>query len=226
MSVLEHLDELRKRLIIAGSATAATVLFSAFVLTSPIITLLTQPAGIKLAALRPAETFTTYMKVAMTAGIALAMPIIIWQLMLFVLPGLKPNEKRWVYVGIPAITVAFAIGLTFGFFLVIPFAVRFLLGFMSDVIEAVWSVEAYLSFVSSLLLWIGVSFETPIVLFFLAKIGVVNSRMLAHYRRYALVGAFIIGAIITPTPDPFNQTIVSVPIYLLYELGVLLARFA
>src|SRR6266540_2345193 len=93
MTVLEHLAELRKRLIIAGSATAAAVLVSAFFLTSPIITLLTQPAGIKLAALRPAETFTTYMKVALTAGVALAMPIIIWQLMLFVLPGLKPSEK-------------------------------------------------------------------------------------------------------------------------------------
>ena len=84
----------------------------------------------------------------------------------------------------------------------------------------------YLSFVSSLLLRIGLSFETPIALFFLAKLGVVNARQLARYRRYALVGAFIIGAIITPTPDPVNQTIVSVPIYLLYELGVLLARFA
>src|SRR5438874_398136 len=121
MSVLEHLADLRKRLIIAGSATAATVLLSAFFLTSPIITLLTQPVGIKLAALRPAETFTTYMKVALTAGTALAMPIIIWQGLLFVLPGLHHHERRWIYVGVPAITIAFAIGLTFGFFLVIPF---------------------------------------------------------------------------------------------------------
>src|SRR6266566_6389241 len=101
MSVLEHLKELRKRLIIAGIATAVTVAISALFLTSPIITLLTQPVGIKLAALRPAETFVTYMKVALTAGTALAMPVIVWQGLLFVLPGLHHHERRWIYIGVP-----------------------------------------------------------------------------------------------------------------------------
>ena len=226
MTVLEHLAELRRRIIIAGIATTLTVIISAVFLTWPMITLLTQPAGVELAALRPAETFSTYMKVAMATGLGLAMPIIVSQGLLFVLPGLHPQERRWVFIAVPAITLAFATGLAFGFYLVIPFAVRFLVGFGGDIIKAVWSVEAYLSFVSSLLLWIGLTFETPILLFFLAKIGVVNARQLGSFRRYALVGAFILGAIITPTPDPLNQTIVSIPIYLLFELGVLLARFA
>ena len=226
MTVLEHLAELRRRIIIVGIGASVAVVIAAFWLTWPMITLLSEPAGVKLAALRPAEMFSTYMKVALATGVGLAMPLIVSQLLLFVLPGLHPYERRWIYIGVPAITFAFAVGLAFGFFLVIPFAVRFLMSFGGDIVEAVWSVEAYLSFVSSLLLWIGLSFETPIALFFLAKLGVVNARQLARYRRYALVGAFIIGAIITPTPDPVNQTIVSVPIYLLYELGVLLARFA
>ncbi len=226
MSILQHLAELRKRLIIAGIATAITVCVAAAFLTWPVVGLLSAPAGVKLAALRPAETFVTYMKVSLVTGIVLAMPVIVWQGLLFFLPALHKNERRWVYIGVPSITFAFAVGLAFGFFLVIPFAVRFLLSFGSDVVEAVWSVEAYVSFVSSLILWIGASFETPIVLFFLAKTGVVNARQLGSVRRYALLGAFVLGAIITPTPDPVNQIIVSVPIYLLYELGVFLARFA
>lgn len=226
MTMIEHLAELRRRVIIAGIAIAVGVALATIFLTWPVIGLLTDPAGVKLAALRPAETFVTYMKVALVIGTSLAMPIIVAQGLLFVLPGLHPHERRYVYLGVPAVSFAFAVGLGFGFYLVIPFAVRFLLGFGGDIIEPVWSVEAYLSFVSSLLFWIGLSFETPLVLFFLAKIGVVTSRQLAHYRRHALVGAFLLGAVITPTPDPFNQTIVSVPIYLLYELGVLLARFA
>lgn len=226
MSVLQHLAELRQRLIISGIAAAVTVCVAAAFLTWPIIGLLSSPAGVKLAALRPAETFVTYMKVSLVAGIGLAMPVIVWQGLLYLLPALHRSERRWIYIGVPSITLAFAIGLAFGFFFVIPFAVRFLIGFGGDFVEPVWSVEAYLSFVSSLIFWIGASFETPIILFFLAKTGVVNARQLGRMRRHALLGAFLLGAMITPTPDPVNQTIVSVPIYLLYELGVFLARFA
>lgn len=226
MTVLEHLAELRRRLIIAGIATGVAAVLAAVLLTWPLIDLLTAPAGVRLAALRPAEAFTTYMKVALTAGIALAMPVIVSQVLLFVLPGLHPHERRWVYLGVPAVTAAFVVGLVFSYFLVLPFAVRFLIGFGDEFVQAVWSFEAYLSFVTSLLLWIGLTFETPIVMFFLAKIGVVDARQLAGYRRYALVGAFVLGALITPTPDPLNQAIVSIPIYLLFELGILLARLA
>ena len=154
------------------------------------------------------------------------MPVIVSQALLFVLPGLHKHERRYVFLGVPAVTIAFALGLAFGFFLVIPFAVRFFMSFGGDIIEPVWSVEAYLSFITSMLFWIGLSFETPLILFFLAKIGIVNTGMLSRYRRHALVGSFVLGAFITPTPDPLNQTIVSVPIYLLYELGILLTRFA
>lgn len=226
MTLLEHLAELRHRLIIAALATAVGVAAAAFFLTWPVIGLLSAPASVPLAALRPTEMFVTYMRVALVTGIALAMPVIVYEALLFVLPGLHPHERRYVYLAVPAVTLAFVVGILFGFFLVVPFAVRFLLGFGSEFIQPIWSVDAYLSFTTTLLFWLGLSFETPLVLFILAKLGVVERRQLSSYRRYALVGAFVLGAMITPTPDPVNQALVAVPLYLLYELGVLLARFA
>ncbi len=226
MTILEHLRELRQRLIVAGIAVLIGMTIAAVFLTWPVIKLLSEPAGLNLVALRPTETFVTYFKVALVTGATLAMPVIVWQILLFVLPALHKHERRWVYFAVPFITLAFAAGLAFGFFIVIPFAVRYLMGFGGDVIQPFWSIEEYLTFITTLLFWIGLSFETPIVMFFLAKLGLVNARSLGRYRRYAIVGAFVIGAIITPTPDPFNQSLVAIPMYLLYELGVLLARFA
>ena len=226
MTIYEHLAELRKRLMIAGAAVLVGMAIAAFGLTWPVIDLLTKPAGIDLVSLRPTEAFVVYMKVALTVGAALAMPVIVWQALLFVMPALHRHERRFLLFAVPGVTIAFCIGLAFGFFFVIPAAVKFLVGFGGDVIRPNWSFDEYVSFVSSFLFWVGVTFETPIVIFALAKLGVVDVARLGRYRRYALVGAFVVGAIITPTPDPFNQTIVSVPIYLLYELGVLMARFA
>ena len=226
MTVLEHLEELRYRIIVSAIAILIGLVIAAGWLTWPIMHLLTDPADVKLNAITPGETFFAYMKVALVTGAALAMPVIVYQLLRFIMPALHPHERRYVYAAVPAVTVAFLSGLAFGFYLVVPFAVRYLMGFGGDVVTAIWSVDAYLSFVSTLLFWIGVSFETPIFIFFLAKLGVVNARQLARYRKYALVGAFVIGAIITPTPDPLNQSIVAIPIYLLYEFGVFLARFA
>ncbi len=226
MTILEHLRELRTRLIVSGIGIGVGMTISAVFLTWPVIKLLSEPSGLTLVALRPTETFVTYFKVAMVTGAALAMPVIVWQTLLFVLPALHAHEKRWVYIAVPFITIAFAAGLAFGFFIVIPSAVRFLGGFGGDTIQQFWSIEEYLTFITTLLFWIGLSFETPIAIFFLAKLGIVNPRGLGRFRRYAIVGSFAIAAVITPTPDPFNQTLVAVPMYLLYELGVLLARFA
>lgn len=226
MTILEHLRELRNRLIVTGIAIMIGMTIAAVFLTWPVIKLLSEPAGLNLVALRPTETFVTYFKVALVTGAALAMPVIVWQLLLFVLPALHAHERRWVFLAVPFITIAFAAGLAFGFFLVIPSAVHFLTAFGGDLVGQFWSIEEYLTFITTLLFWIGLSFETPIAMFFLAKLGIVNPRGLGRFRRYAIVGAFIAAAIITPTPDPFNQTLVAVPMYLLYELGVLLARFA
>lgn len=228
MSILEHLEELRHRLVIAGAATGIGLVIAAVFLGWRVWELLAipLPEGMRLQALRPAETLLAYFKVSLATGAALAMPVIVSQVILFVLPALHPHERKYLYFAVPSVTVAFCIGLAFGFFLVIPFAVRYLMGFGGELAQPGWSLDAYLEFVTSLLFWIGVSFETPIFIFFLAKIGVVNAQRLGGFRKYALVGSFVIAALITPTPDPINQSIIAIPIYLLYELGVLLARFA
>jgi len=226
MTIFEHLVELRKRLMIAGIGTVAGMAVAAVWLTVPVMELMTKPAGVPIVTLKPTEAFTTYMKVTLAIGAAVAMPVIVSQILLFVMPALHPHERRWVYLGTPAVTLAFCLGLLFGFLVVVPAGVQFLAGFGANIATPNWSIEEYVSFVSSFVFWIGISFETPIIIFFLAKLGVVQASQLARYRKYALIGAFVIGAIITPTPDPLNQTIVSLPIYLLFELGILLARFA
>jgi sec-independent protein translocase protein TatC len=226
MTLFEHLAELRKRLMIVGLGTVVGMAVAAAWLTFPVMELMTKPAGVELIFVDPTEGFTTYMKVTLAIGASLAMPVIVSQVLLFVMPALHPHERRWIYLGTPAVALAFALGILFGFLVVIPAGVQFLAGFGSGIATPTWSAERYLSFISSFIFWIGMSFETPLIVFFLTKLGVVQVKQLTRYRKYAVIGAFVIGAIITPTPDPLNQTIVSLPLYLLFELGILLARFA
>jgi len=226
MTLIEHLEELRGRIVKAALALALTTLVSLLFTDRVMIALLAPSGGIKPIFLRPTEMFLTYMRVGLISGVALSMPVIVYQLMRFLAPGLRPNEKKWLYVLVPAATGFFLAGVAFAYFLMLPFALQYLLTFGSDLVEAKWAIGEYISFVTSLLLWVGVAFETPLVVFFMAKLRIVNAKKLSSYRKYAFVLAFVIAAIITPTPDPFNQTMVAVPIILLYELGIILARFA
>ncbi len=226
MTILEHLEELRQRVVKAVLALAVTTLIS-LLFTDRIMQALLLPAGgIKPIFLRPTEMFLTYMRVGLITGIALSMPVIVYQLMRFLAPALKPSEKKYLYFFVPAATGFFVAGAAFAYFVMLPFALNYLLTFGSDLVEAKWAIGEYISFITSLILWVGVAFETPLIIFFMAKLRIVNAKKLSGYRKYAYVGAFIIAAIITPTPDPFNQTMVAVPIILLYELGIILARFA
>jgi sec-independent protein translocase protein TatC len=146
--------------------------------------------------------------------------------MAFVTPALYAHEKRYLYISVPGVFLSFMCGVAFCYFLTLPFATRFLAGFLNNEVQPTWSAAYYVDFVATFLFWVGVMFELPIIMFFLSKLGVVSHQRLAKFRKYAFVLAFVIGAAITPTPDPINQTIISLPIYLLFELGVILARFA
>jgi sec-independent protein translocase protein TatC len=233
MTLIEHLEELRSRLTKSALAVVAGVLLAIVPfpglgsITDLIIGMLAAhaPAG-KMVALGPAEALFTYLEVAMIIGVALSMPVIVYQVLSFVSPALYATEKRYLYIAVPGVTLSFATGVAFCYFLMLPFAIAFLGGFKTDIFEPLWSSERYLDFVTTFMFWVGLTFELPIVMYFLTKLGVVSAKRLASFRKYAFVLAFVIGAIITPTPDPINQTIVSLPIYLLFELGVLLARFA
>jgi sec-independent protein translocase protein TatC len=226
MTVLEHLEELRQRIIISGIALIVGMLIAAIWLTPIVMEWLVLPAGVKIISINPPEVVTTYLKVAFFTGAALVMPVLLWQALMFVMPALTREEKRYTYVAVPAGSLCFLLGIAFGYFVLIPAALGFLKTFNLGFIEQTWSVSLYLGFVSGLLFWIGVAFETPLVIYLLAKLRVVNTRQLGSYRKFAFLGAFVAAAIITPTPDPLNQALVGIPLYLLFELGVLLARFA
>jgi sec-independent protein translocase protein TatC len=144
----------------------------------------------------------------------------------FVTPALYDNERKYLLIAVPGVTLSFAIGVAFCYLLMLPFAIAFLGNFQTEIFDQRWAAERYLDFVTTFMFWVGLTFELPIVMYFLSKMGIVSAQRMASFRKYAFVMAFVIGAIITPTPDPINQTIVSLPIYFLFEIGVILARFA
>jgi sec-independent protein translocase protein TatC len=233
MTLLQHLEELRGRLVACALAVVGGILVSVIPvpglgsITEAVVHLLAElaPAG-KLSTFGPGEGFFAFLEVAMIIGFAIAMPIIVFQVLSFVTPALYENERKYLYIAVPGVTLSFAAGVLFCYFLMLPFAIKFLGGFQPEIFSPIWGAEKFLDFVSTFLFWVGLTFELPIVMFFLSKMGIVSAQRMASFRKYAFVLAFVIGAIITPTPDPVNQTIVSLPIYFLFELGVILARFA
>jgi sec-independent protein translocase protein TatC len=226
MPLLEHLRELRTRLIRASIALAIFTAIS-FVFARQVLIILIAPMGATPPqALKPTESIANYMKVALLCGVTLAMPFIVYQLGRFVTPALTKPERRYLLLLVPGATICFVAGVSFAYFVMLPTAIPFLQGFLADIITQQWAIGEYLSFVIALLFWIGVSFELPLVVYFLAKLGIVDSRMLARNRKYAIVVIAILAAVITPTVDPLNMFLVMGPLVVLYELGVILAKFA
>lgn len=221
---MDHLRELRDRLIKAVLALLLTTVLSLTFAQQELELLVSLKGDHRLIALEPTETFVSYLKLGFYTGIALSMPLLVYQLFRFLAPGLTKIERRWVLTSLPGITLFFAAGVVFCYFIVLPSAIDFLFNFGGGVVENTWSVAKFLSFVTQFLLAVGVAFETPLIIFLLSKLGVATPKRLRKFRRWAYVLAFVVAAIITPTPDPVNQTIVAVPIILLYELGVLFAR--
>ena len=164
-------------------------------------------------------------KVSFLAGFILAFPVILYQVIMFVAPGLTSREKRYLLGFLPGAMIAFVAGVAFAYFVMTPPALHFLLTFGDDVATPMIRVSNIVNLMVRLLFWMGLVFETPLVIYLLAQLGIVNARMLARFRRYWVVVAFILAAIITPTFDPVNQALVAVPLLVLYELGVLLAKW-
>jgi len=219
-----HLNELRGRLIKCVIAVVITTALS-FIFADRIFHVLITPAGdINLIFTDLTEMIGAYMKVSLAGGLTLAMPFLVYQLVMFVSPALTPREKRYVYIILPWITFMFLGGVAFGYFVLIPPAMKFLLTFGSDIATPAIKIGNYVSIITRLLVAVGVVFETPVVITFLARLGIVKAKWLASKRKYAIVAAFVIAAAITPTFDPVNQSLVAVPIVVLYELSIWLAR--
>ena len=226
MGLLEHLDEMRQRLIRAIIAVLVGVIAGTFV-TPTVLKLLVAPLGDQVPlAISPTEAPAVFFKVAIVIGLVIAMPVIMYQLFQFARPGLEPVERRYVLIGAPAASLSFAAGVVFAATVLLPAALPFLQGFLLGIVEQRYSIERYISFVSNILVWAGLVFETPLVMYFLAKLGVVTPEGFAKARRVVIIGAAAGAAVITPTTDPVNMLLVMVPFMLLYELGILLARLA
>jgi sec-independent protein translocase protein TatC len=223
-----HLQELRKRLVLSFIAVGlgfalcyafAETLFN--VLSAPLLKIM--PSGGSLIFISVAEAFFTYMKVAFIGGLILASPFVLYQIWAFVAPGLYRHEKRYVIPFVLAGSFFFAVGIAFGYYLAIPVGFKFLLGYATDLIKPMPSMKEYLSFSIKFLLAFGVVFEFPVVLVFLARIGVVRAETLAKKRKYAILLIFIFAAILTP-PDIVSQVLMALPLIGLYELSILLSR--
>ncbi|GAB4481316.1 MAG: twin-arginine translocase subunit TatC [Anaerolineae bacterium] len=224
-SIMPHIIELRKRLIISliaiGVGTAA-----AAALSRQVLILLAAPIGgvEELIAIGVTEPFAVTFRVALVLGIILASPFVLAQLWIFVAAGLKRNEQRMFYLLFPFGMLLFLAGVLFAYLVMLPVAVPFLVGFLG--FEATPTLENYVKFVTNVLLWVGLSFEMPLISFVLARLRVINARMLLSNWRIAIVLIAVLAALVTPTPDPVNMGIVAAPLMVLYLVSILLAAIA
>ena len=217
-----HFNELRSRLLKSLIALIVCVLAS-FIFTEQIINILVEPIGglQNLQSIEVTETISVFMKVALLAGFILALPVIAYQIVAFIVPGLEPREKRWLFLSIPFIVLLFLGGVAFTYFVMLKAAIPFLVGFMG--VKTIPRLSNYMGFVTNLMFWVGVCFEAPLVVLILAKMKIVNTRTLIKGWRIAIVLSAGLAAVITPTTDPVNMGLLMAPLMALYLLSILLA---
>jgi sec-independent protein translocase protein TatC len=242
MPFLAHLEELRKRLIVSFSAIGVAFVLAFQIreyclrllqwpLTTdivvdrkfPFVIFQAKPPIAKLTALGPAETLWTHFKVAFIVGVMLALPVVLYQIWKFIEPGLLPREKRFALPFVILSTISFFIGVAFCFLIVLPMAMQFLLTFDPS-IQQIPRFGEYVDFTLKFLLAFGVIFELPLGITIAARLGMVTPQFLARNRKYAILLNFVVAAILTPTPDVFNQALMALPMCVLYEVGILAAR--
>jgi sec-independent protein translocase protein TatC len=229
LTIVEHLQELRTRVMWSAIALAVGVGVSIWPLTKYTIHFLVIPAqdtrsDFKLHQFQLLDYWSTYFRVSLLLGIAIAMPMIMYQLLAFVAPGLTKQERRWLYPIVVGASLMFVLGMAFAYYAELPPALKFLLDPKNSDVEPTIGVQTYIDTVTRLLLVTGLVFEMPFVIMGLAKIGVVTSRRLLGWWRYAILFAVVLAAIVTPSIDPVTQLVVATPILVLYFVGIGLAK--
>lgn len=228
MPLMSHLEEFRSRLIKAAVAVALGTVI-AFIFNEQILDLLAKPYQIavpdgELAFFRPTEAFATVMRLSLFGGVILASPVILYQAWRFVAPALSPKEKRWAYPITAVFAFLFLVGVLIGYF-ALERGLGFLLEFGGDALTPIIGADFYLKFATRFILAFGLAFEFPVFLFAAAAAGAVSSKKLRSNRRWAVLIILIAAAFITPSGDPMTLMLLSVPLYLLYELTILAIRF-
>jgi len=233
MSLGDHLEELRLRLILAIAGLAVSVIMCLF-FGRTIVTFIEIPyihvmgQGARLQSLAPSDGFTTYMEISMIAGVVIASPWIFYQLWMFVSAGLYPHEKRYVYLAAPFSAILFIIGAMFFIFAIAGITLRFLVMFNKEFLGVAsnFTFRNYVSFIATMMLVFGIAFQTPIAIFFLNKTGLLSTQTLCRSRRFVILGIVVVAAAATPGSDIFSLFALAIPLYLLFELGILLSYFA
>jgi len=228
---VEHLMELRHRIFIVLIALVVGGVVAGF-FVNDILAFLTAPAqGVQLIVLRPTDMIWTYFEVILSAAAVVALPVIFYQVLGFIRPALESPQEISIYrgvafIGVPLVVIFFIIGMAFAYFIMLPFGLKYLMSFGTDLASPNWNIREYFSFVLAVLLWIGAAFLTPLIMALLARLGLVSPQTMAKQWRFAIVGVAIVAAMITPTVDPVNMALVMGPLLLLYFLGVIFARMA
>jgi len=219
-SIMQHLEELRNR-ILFSLVLIIICTAGAYSFIRQIMNFIIKSVD-KLYFMSPTEAFWVQLKLALFVGLYFALPFIFYQIWKFVELGLRPNEKKYVLFLSIGSFLLFTLGGGFCYFFVVPVAIKFLLSYASETLIPLISVSKYLSFVGCLVFAFGLTFQLPLILMFLARLEIISSATLRRFRRFAILGSFIIGAALTPTPDMVNQTLLALPIIILYELSILL----
>jgi sec-independent protein translocase protein TatC len=225
MTLLEHMEELRDRIVKSVIAIGVAFIAGIF-LAGPLLRRLQVEANAMggFDVVSPTDPITLYFKIALYIAIAIALPVLLWQLIGFLAPGLTRKEKRLLYMSMPFVILLFLFGVAYAFLFAAPRALGFLSTFMSGIFE--WSPDgsAVITFFLTLMLGLGLAFQLPVVMFILAKLGVASPAKMRSFRKYAILILLILSAVITPSTDPFNMAIVFFPLYLLYEAGIIVSR--
>ncbi len=224
MPFLHHLEELRWRLLKSFLAVVAAAI-AAFYFSDQIVKFIIAPLGdTKLYFNEVTGSFYAYLKLSLLTGVLAASPIVFYQLWAFVSPGLYPKEKIKVLPLVTISAILFLTGAAFCYYAVLPYSLKFLLNFSGDLLSPLITIGSYISFAGMLLLAFGICFQLPVAAYFLGRIGLINPAILRKGRRYAVILILIFAAILTPSPDIATQLMLAVPLYLLYELSIIIVR--
>jgi sec-independent protein translocase protein TatC len=228
MTFTQHLEELRLRLVRSITAIGVGFLICYpfaedlfHLLMRPLLDVLAPTGGTLIYTALP-EAFFTYMKTAALAGFFVASPFVFYQMWLFVAPGLYESERKYLIPIAMLSAIFFVVGASFGYFIVFPYGFQFFVGYASDIVKPMPSLSEYFSFAIQMLIAFGVIFELPLVIFFLARLGIVTGKWLRQKQRYAILGIFVVAAILTP-PDVVSQLLMAAPLMVLYEMGIWVA---